>query len=411
MGIRGNRVKTVRRSMQALAILAISMLVIAGCSSGAGLQEAQAGAAAESANQALKRVKIAEFAKVQISEPQEQVADVVASAQVDIVAKAGAEVREVVKERGARVKKGEPIILLDDTDARLQQQQALLSREGAQEALSTGRKQWHNSVDRMEQAVSEATKAYNKMRNDYDLGLVGQSELDQAESAYTNAKNELALLKESSVTGLELQVKSSELAITMSERQLANHEITAPIDGILTDLPVQAGMTVSPGYSIGQIQQIDPIKIKALLTAQSADSIRGKSQLAFYVPGRSETFSGQITYLAEVIDTRTNAYELNLSVDNPDLVLKPGMKVQVRLTEAAEEQVVGVPTLSIVREGADSYVFVLSGDKAEKRKVELGRLNELTQEILSGVQAGEQLIVSGQHQLTDGEQVQAEREQ
>jgi len=397
--------------MQALAILAISMLVIAGCSSGAGLQEAQAGAAAESANQALKRVKIAEFAKVQISEPQEQVADVVASAQVDIVAKAGAEVREVVKERGARVKKGEPIILLDDTDARLQQQQALLSREGAQEALSTGRKQWHNSVDRMEQAVSEATKAYNKMRNDYDLGLVGQSELDQAESAYTNAKNELALLKESSVTGLELQVKSSELAITMSERQLANHEITAPIDGILTDLPVQAGMTVSPGYSIGQIQQIDPIKIKALLTAQSADSIRGKSQLAFYVPGRSETFSGQITYLAEVIDTRTNAYELNLSVDNPDLVLKPGMKVQVRLTEAAEEQVVGVPTLSIVREGADSYVFVLSGDKAEKRKVELGRLNELTQEILSGVQAGEQLIVSGQHQLTDGEQVQAEREQ
>ncbi len=411
MGIRGNRVKTVRRSMQALAILAISMLVIAGCSSGAGLQEAQAGAAAESANQALKRVKIAEIAKVQISEPQEQVADVVASAQVDIVAKAGAEVREVVKERGARVKKGEPIILLDDTDARLQQQQALLSREGAQEALSTGRKQWHNSVDRMEQAVSEATKAYNKMRNDYDLGLVGQSELDQAESAYTNAKNELALLKESSVTGLELQVKSSELAITMSERQLANHEITAPIDGILTDLPVQAGMTVSPGYSIGQIQQIDPIKIKALLTAQSADSIRGKSQLAFYVPGRSETFSGQITYLAEVIDTRTNAYELNLSVDNPDLVLKPGMKVQVRLTEAAEEQVVGVPTLSIVREGADSYVFVLSGDKAEKRKVELGRLNELTQEILSGVQAGEQLIVSGQHQLTDGEQVQAEREQ
>ena len=158
--------------------------------------------------------------------------------------------------------------------------------------------------------------------------------------------------------------------------------------------------------AVGEIQQLDPIKIRALLTAQAADTVRGKTELQFYVPGSKQMYTGQITYLADVVDTQTNAYELTLSVGNADLSLKPGMKVQVRLTEAAEEQVVAVPTLSIVREGADNYVYVLEGDKAVKRQVELGRLNELNQEIISGVTEGEQLIVSGQHQLTDGEQVQ-----
>ena len=150
---------------------------------------------------------------------------------------------------------------------------------------------------------------------------------------------------------------------------------------------------------------MDPVKIRSLLTAQAAELVRGKSELQFYVPGSDRMYVGQITYLADVIDTQTNTYELNLSVANPDFSLKPGVKVQIRLTEAEEEQVVAVPTLSIVREGAENFVFVLNGDKAEKRKIELGRLKELHQEILSGVQAGEQLIVSGQHQLVDGEQV------
>ena len=195
----------------------------------------------------------------------------------------------------------------------------------------------------------------------------------------------------------------------MSDRALANHDIIAPINGILTNLDVQEGMTINPGFGIGQIQQLDPIKIKALLTMPSAEKVRGKSQLEFYVPGSNKVFTGEVTYLSNVIDTQTGTYELNLSMANPDLALKPGMNVQVRLTDEEDQQVVAVPTLSIVREGTDSYVFVLVDNKAEKRMVELGRLKDLNQEVISGVKAGEQLIVSGQHQLKDGDQVEAKK--
>lgn len=395
------------RTVRAAAVLAVCAAIVAGCASGAQPEQgAESSAAADSSPSAVKQVKVAEIAKVQIADPLEQVADVLASAQVSVVAKTNADVRTVVKERGDQVKRGEVLVELDDTDALLQQQQALLSREGALQSLESGRKQWAHNVSKMEQALAQATKHYNKTRNDYDAGLVDKFALDQAEDAWNNAKEELKMLKETSVDGLELQVKSSELSVELSERALSYHKITAPIDGILTGLSVQEGMTVGAGMAVGEIQQLDPIKIRALLTAQAAAAVRGKSELQFYVPGSKAMYTGQITYLADVVDTQTNAYELTLSVGNPDFGLKPGMKVQVRLTEAAEEEVVAVPTLSIVREGAENYVYVLVGDKAVKRHVELGRLNELNQEILSGVTAGEQLIVSGQHQLTDGEQVQ-----
>ena len=399
-----NRFTGVNRFIKGSVIAALSMVLIVGCSSQAEVTQGEE----SDTQQEIHTVKVAPITKVMISEPIEQVADVIASAQVDMMSKATADVVGIVKERGETVEKGEIVLELDTTDVQLQRQQALLGYEIAKQSLSTGKKEWQHTVAKMEQMLSEATKTYNKMKNDYDLGIVEKSQLDQAENAYINARNDLALLKEKSVSALELQVQSAELSLEMSDRSLNLHEIKAPISGIITDLPVQAGMTLPAGFRVGQIQQLDPIKIKALLTAESSNLIRGKEQLEFYVPGNTQMYTGQVTYLSDVIDSQTNAYELNLSVGNSDLTLKPGMKVQVRLTSEEEQEVVAVPTLSIVKEGADSYVYVLNGERAEKRKVELGRLNNLDQEIISGIKEGELLIVSGQHQLNDGDQVKKE---
>jgi RND family efflux transporter MFP subunit len=387
----------------AWSALLAALAIAAGCSAQPASQMGDAAGGAEQAQ--VKTVKVAEIQQVQIAAPQEQVADVLASAQVSVVAKAGADVKKIVTQRGETVEAGDVLVELDDTDALLQQEQARLQLESARLSLSTGRRQWEQNVAKMELALSEAAKAYNKAQNDYEKGLIGKSELNQAETAYKTAKSDLDLLLETSVSGLEMQVKSAELAVELADRALAHYRITAPISGVLTNLTVQEGMTISPGFMIGEIQQIDPVKIRTLLTAEAAKKVRGKKELAFYVPGESRMYTGTVTYLADVIDTQTNAYELNLSVSNPDKSLKPGMKVQVRLTEDKEEVATAVPTLSIVREGSDNYVFVLNGNKAEKRKVELGRLNGLDQEVLSGVSVGEKLIVSGQHQLKDGEEV------
>jgi RND family efflux transporter MFP subunit len=165
-------------------------------------------------------------------------------------------------------------------------------------------------------------------------------------------------------------------------------------------------MTIQPGTKVGHLQQLDPIRIKAQLTESSAKLVRGKQELIYYVPGSTERPKAKINYLSDSMDAQTKSYELELEVANPTGALKPGTKVQVQLTYEEEQIVITVPTLSVVRESGDSFVFVLVGDTVEKRKVELGRLNELNQEVVSGVKEGEQLVVSGQNQLKDKEKVQ-----
>ncbi|UJF35178.1 efflux RND transporter periplasmic adaptor subunit [Paenibacillus hexagrammi] len=296
-----------------------------------------------------------------------------------------------------------------------------VSLKGAQEGLSSAQKSSANNVadmkdniTTMETTVSDAEKAYNKTRNLYDQGQASKSDLDAAENALDKVKRSLdslhrqlkALQETNTLAQAETQLESAEVNKRSIERALDNLEVKAPTSGILTDLNVEVGQSVTAGYRAGEVQQINPVKIKSQLTEASASLVRGKTELTFYIPDVLDKTTAPITYLSDVINGQTKAYDLELEIPNPDGKIKPGSKAQIQLTKEDEQIVPVVPTLSIVREGGDNFVYILNGDIAEKRKVELGRLNETNQEIISGVKEGEILITSGQHQLKDKDKVQ-----
>lgn len=398
------------------ATLVLTVAVAVGCTAG---PKPEVPAAAQ--EQAIKSVKVQKVVKQKIGDPLEQVADVVSATQLDVMSKASGEVKQILKQRGEQVAAGDVILKLDTVDMQLQKEKASLQLSSSQDALnkakqdlSNSKTEMANSVKKMEQALLDVTKAYNKAKNDYDQGLIAKPQLDQAETAWKNQTMDLDLLKQKQKTldtsdnlsALESQVQSASLSMKELERSMSNLEVKAPIGGILTELPIIAGMTIQPGVKVGHIQQFDPILIKAQLTENSAKLVRGKQELIYYIPGSAEKPKARIKYLSDSMDTQSKSYELELEVANTNGQLKPGTKVQIQLTTEQEQIVVTVPTLSVVREGGDSFVFVLVGDTVEKRKVELGRLSELNQEVLSGVKEGEQLVVSGQNQLKDKEKVQ-----
>jgi multidrug efflux pump subunit AcrA (membrane-fusion protein) len=397
------------------AAFAMTIAVAAGCSSG---QAEQPAAVQE---QTVKTVRVQTVTKQSIGDPIEQVADVAPVVQLDVIAKASGDVKEIVKKRGDTVSAGDVILRLDNTDALIQKQKLELQLTSSIQALNKARKdledgkrEMANSVTKMEQSLQDVTKAYNKARNDYDEGLITKQQLEQAETQWKNLTMDLELLKQKqqtlltsdSLAQLETQVESARLAMVELERALSHYEVKAPVSGILTELPVVEGMTLQAGMKVAHIQQMDPILLKAKLTENAAQLVRGKQELVYYVPGENIRGQAKITYLSDSMDAMSKSYELELEVANPDHALKPGMRVQVQLTAEDEQIVPAIPTLSVVREAGETYVFVLVGETVEKRKVELGRLNGLIQEVLSGVKEGEQLVVSGQNQLNDKEKVQ-----
>ncbi|CAG7603699.1 Multidrug resistance protein MdtA [Paenibacillus solanacearum] len=408
------RAKKAKKRVWTLALLAAVTALAAGCSASKG----QATVNMDLENKPLKTETIA---KKKISEPREQIADVAAITTVDIMPKASGQVTSVYKKRGDVVQAGEALFHIDSRDAESASQKSRISLESARQSLEKSREDTVNTrrdlqsaIAKAEEQVSNAQKEYSKIRNDYDEGQATLRQVEQAETAYNNARldlesqqNKLAAMdKTDPLAAQQAQASSSQVAYEDAQRALENYDVKAPVSGVLTDFSVEAGGSVSQTAKVGQVQQIDPIKIKAELTEASYQLVKNKKQLTFFSTDRSsEKATADITFLSNVMSAQTKTYSLELEVANADQKLKPGSRVLLQLTTEDEEQVIAVPTLSIVREGADSYVFVLQGDHVERRKVKLGRLGDTYQEVLDGVKEGEKLVTSGQHQLKDGQKV------
>ncbi|WP_166243599.1 efflux RND transporter periplasmic adaptor subunit [Paenibacillus turpanensis] len=405
-----------QRSALTVGTVVLGAALIVGCSAqppaGEGTQAAQ--------ESQIKTVKTEKVQKQKIGDPLEQVADVTASVQIDVSAKVGAEVQEILKKRGDYVTAGETIVRLKQDDAALSLQSAELALRSAQRSYSTSgqeianqKKEMANNVASMEQNYKTKLENLNKQRNDFDLGLIEERELQQAETEVALLADQLDLLKKKQATlnatlsqeTYEIQLKQAQIQYEQAQKSMEHYNIEAPISGLLTDLPLEVAMTTQPGSKALTVLQMDPVKIKADLTESSAKLIQGKSELKFYVPGTTEVMTGKISYLSQVMNPSTKSYALELEVSNADGKLIPGNKVQILLTEEQDQMVVAIPTSSVVREGSENFVFVLKGDTVERRKVELGRLKDTIQEVLSGVSEGEDLVISGQHQLVDKEKV------
>jgi HlyD family secretion protein len=404
------------QSVKLLAAVALTSALAAGCAS-APVPTKQTAAQ----EQPIPTVTVQPIAKMTIADPLEQVADVISAVQLDVLAKTGGDVLEIVKHKGENVNKGDVIFRIDPTDVQLQHDQAAFNLQNSQLQYSISKDNLENNktdarsaVAKLVQAVADQEKSYNKLRNDYDAGLAEKPQVDQAEAQLNNTKLDLqsardklaALEKNKSLDQLQLAAELAGVGLKQADRALSNLEIKAPASGVITDLGVDVGMTVQPGFRAGIVQQLDPIKIKADLTEETAKLVRGKPEVMFYIPGAVDRTKAKVSYLSDVMNPTTKAFSLELEVQNPDRKIRPGTKAQVLLTEAQDQNVIAVPTLSVVREGSDTFVFVVNGDRAEKRKVELGRLKDSNQEVLSGVKEGEQLVVTGQHLLKDQDKVQ-----
>jgi HlyD family secretion protein len=417
--MRQKRLKTHRRLHRTVCVLALSFTIMSGCDTAPVTPNS-----VSTQEQALKNIKVSKVIMQKVGDPIERAAEVQSSFQYDVIAKAGGDVGQILKKRGDMVQADEVIIKLNSSEVKFQKESAALAvqtvqdnmqriKQGAKKDLEKQRQELSNSIQKTEQGLTDLLRNYNKMKNDYDIGLVTKAQLYQTESQMMNTRIELDQLRQrfnglelaDSGTEMETQLKNAQFSLQQAEQTMTNLEVKAPVSGLLTEMPLETGMSLQMGAHIGIIQKLDPIKIKAQLTIDETNHLKDKKDLPYYLPGSTQKYKGNISYLSKVVDPKTNAYEINLEVPNKDITLKPGMKVWIQLTDEKDQIGLTVPSYSIVKEGEESYVFVLAGDSVEKRKVQLGRVNEPFQEVISGVKEGERVVVSSPNQLKDKEKI------
>jgi RND family efflux transporter MFP subunit len=298
-----------------------------------------------------------------------------AGAELLVVPPQDARIAELTKGAGDRVRRGELLVRfqIPSLEADAATKRSDLARAQAQ--LETARKNLDRLSGLLQRGIASRKEVEDAQRD------VAQGEATVAEARSTTA----------------------------AAAQLAGREVVrAPFDGVVVTRSRQTGDVVSPGAPDPILRVIDPSRLQVEAAVPAGDL--GKIATGSPARVRGASFPDEAAHLVArppSVDPTSGTALVRLQFDSP--TRRPaGLATEVEIYGPEHRAAALVPADALVQEGAETYLFVVDGQKkAHRRQVQVGVVAGGKAEILSGVSAGEPVVVRGQTALPDGATVEA----
>jgi RND family efflux transporter MFP subunit len=241
-----------------------------------------------------------------------------------------------------------------------------------------------------------------------------QAELRAAEAEYgrlqESSKRAPDLVVPLMVDQSRGRMEVARASLEQSETMLHYATLTAPFTGIVTQRIVDPGALIQAGTSNGAaiVTLMDFRKVRLQIAVPELEASRvmvGQPVLitSENLPGK--TFDGQVARFTYALDLASRTMLAEVSLDNPDLLLRPGMLVTAKIGIERREHTAILPSEAVAMEKTNAFVFVVEGDKATKRPVKLGFSDGKNVEVLEGVKPTDALVLVGQRTLSNGQAV------
>ena len=224
----------------------------------------------------------------------------------------------------------------------------------------------------------------------------------QEELVLALSRNNSQLIKASEDRLQALQLPARAISQLKKDKQV-KQTITfyAPKTGVVDNLNIRQGFFVKPGTTMMSFGTLDKIWVEAEIFERQSANVKAGLPVTMtidYLPG--EVWHGKIDYVNPTLDAKTRTMKVRLRFDNENGDLKPNMFAQVIIDTINETESLIVPKEAVIRTGSsDRVVLALDQGQFKSIKVEIGRVNEQYSEILSGLNAGEKVVVSAQFLL------------
>jgi len=226
------------------------------------------------------------------------------------------------------------------------------------------------------------------------------------DSPFKDVRDGAASLLDSARERLELldvpehQIKQ----LNKTRKVMKGLHIHSPFDGIVMNIGARDGQRITPNTELYKIADLSRIWVIVDLYEDDLPWVQVGDEASMQVagiPGR--TFRGKVTFIYPYLEAKTRTLKVRLEFDNPELALKPEMFANVVVKASKQFNAVVVPLEAIIRTGEQEQVFVQrDAGKFEPRKVTLGVEAGGLVQVVSGLQAGEKVVTSGQF-LIDSE--------
>jgi len=256
-------------------------------------------------------------------------------------------------------------------------------RPGQTLAIVVGDKQ-NVSVSNAEANLNNAKTDLERFENAFTTGGVTKQQLDGARLQYETAKNNL---KTAQIAASDVSIKTS-------------------VAGIVNSKKIEPGSYVSAGTAAFDVVNISTLKLKVNVDEKNIGALAVGQRVDILVsvmPDRK--FTGKITFIAPKADASLN-FPVEIEIPNPKNELRAGMYGTAKFSGGAAVNALVVPRPAFVGSVSDNKIFVVDDGKAVEKKVQSGRSFGDYIEVLSGLNAGDAVIISGQINLFDQTPVQ-----
>ena len=322
---------------------------------------------------------------------------------------------EVYKRGGDSVDVGTPILKLDLQSAETEYNKQLDEEQMKSLQLEQQRVTNHNKLSEMEMNLKvsrmELDRKAVELRNERYLDSLGagttdkvrQVELDYNVSILKLKEDEQKYKNEQALAEADLKVKELELnifrkSLAETRRTLEDAQIRSPRKAILTYENNQIGSQIGQGAKVAIVSDLSHFKIEGEIADTYGDRIAAGSKAVIKIG--SEKLDGTVSDVTPLSKNGVISFTVQLEEDNHKR-LRSGLKTDVYVMNAVKDDVLRIANSSYYVGKGEYELFVVNGNQLLKRKVQLGDSNFEYVEVVSGLQEGEQVIVSDMNAYKD----------
>ncbi len=349
--------------------------------------------------------------------------------QAVVTPKISSTIKSFAVQRGARVRKGQLLAVLENADLSAAATQSKGEYEQAEGAYVTSTaSSIPEQIQKAEldasssKAAADAQKQIVESRKElFQQGALPRRELDaaevalaQAQSQYQQAQKVLDDLrrsgKEQAVKSAGGQFNAAKGKLLASQAALSYSYIKSPINGVVTDRPLYPGELATANQPLLTVMDNSSLIAKAHISQAQAVGLKKGAEAEIRIAGQDDPIPGKLSLVSPALDPGSTTIEVWVQAAKPPDSLRPGMTVQISITAATAQDAVIVPNNSIFQtnDGANYVVVTGSDNVAHQKNVQLGIRGVTETQITSGVNAGEAVITSGGYGLPDKTKIKIE---
>ncbi|MBV1700341.1 MAG: efflux RND transporter periplasmic adaptor subunit [Hyphomicrobiales bacterium] len=322
--------------------------------------------------------------------------EVLVGAQID-----GLQITELDADQGDIVHKGQVLARLstDNLQAQLAQNDAALARANAAIA------QTQSQIAQMQANVTQTAADFKRINELRHSPAFAQSTFDQRQAQANSASAQLSA-SQNALLAAKADLTSQQAQRKQLEIKLAQAQITAPSDGIISQRNAQVGAIASAaGGPLFRIIRDGAIELDGEVSEQDIPRLR-VGMIAQITPLGSAPVQGKVRLISPDIDMASRLGHVRISVDAPagNAVLRPGTFAQAVIV-LAQSRGTSVPSTAVTLDENSASLLIVKDNKVVRRKVVVGVTNDAKTQILQGVADGEVVIVKAAGFLRDGDLV------